>query len=187
MHFYRVSPEFRVFDMNCEVIAGTPTCWTDQYIESGQKFFNISYDTEGRLKNIPEGYELYPDDTVIHMGTHMLNTGEVPATPAEWTDPAWIYGTYDARVVFYEPMLPTHYVVGEKDDLSLPEAFTVLFNATSKVVSVSIIGKSNVCKEDFELAKTEYESMTKQTSGAASMLSTHLAVLTVLAVTTRIM
>ena len=195
-HLYRVSPEYRVFDMNCEVIAGTPACWPDQYIESGRKFFELPLASDGRtLKNMPEGFEFHAADVIIHMGAHIFETP--PATTADWIDPTYIIGTYDSRVIFIEPMLPTHYMAGdeshfyerdltsvEQDDPTLPTYYSIDYNGDTSFITMIFEGKSNTCKAEFDKAKEEYEAYVANlsTSGgnsvAAAVISSTLLLVT---------
>lgn len=179
LHFYRVSPDFRVNDMNCEVIPGTPACWPDQFTDDGQKFFKVKTSSDGSLVNMPKNYEINPQDSVIYMGSHALDPSTVPENPSVWSEPAYVLLTHDANIICVEPMLPFQYAIGEQDqsyekelsyvdqsDETLPYWLAAAYDASTGTTSATLKGKSKMCKAEFEAAREAFKTSQEFTSRA---------------------
>lgn len=158
--------------MNCELIPGTPACWPEQFYEEGQKFFSLEKTESGEIKNMPPGFHVRDDEAVVHMGAHAMDPATIPEDPSKWLDPTFVLLNHDSRIVCVEPMLPFQFAIGDKNqyndqnliyvdqtDMTLPDRVISKYTADTRVISVSLHGKSNVCKAEFEASRAAFESM----------------------------
>ena len=126
-------------------------------------FFNIAVVTPDALErafdplsqpaNMPADFVVGMDAFVPLMGGHAWNPLHEPPSFLEWVDPVWIMGPYDGGIVDYEPMIPLAFMSGEDDKVfaesflyegqtisDLPSSYTAEYNATTKEVTISLIG-----------------------------------------------
>lgn len=177
MHFYLVSLEYRAEELVCVTIPGLPLCASEQNTTNGEAFFEVetSVDvarnttgSQGVALNMPASFTSAVSDAVIYMGMHNLDRALMPATPSNWTEPTVVIGSH-YEVVFFEPMLPFMYVAGDEDlsseqDISyveqtistMPVNLEVIYDAEAKVTTVHFMGKSAMCKGEFDNAKEAY-------------------------------
>lgn len=180
LHYYLVTPAYRVQTMTCDLVPKTPVC--DVHAQStaqGQAFFELET-TEGELatgspfeilKNMPLGFNYSTSDAVINMGMHAFNYARAPAKPEDWVDPTFVLCTYGRQIVAVEAMIPGHFSDGDQDHAydealayvdqtidELPYYFSVDYDAASHETTIVLKGKSRVCQADFDVAKTKYEA-----------------------------
>jgi hypothetical protein len=101
---------------------------------------------------VPTGYILPPGTVVPNMGTHWVD----PASPEFHGKPfttTFLYGSYNGRTAFYEPMITRDFLASKPDfhqplpvakaqDLTgfYPSAYSVKYNEARKEVSISLDG-----------------------------------------------
>jgi len=164
LHMYRETPEYRTC-MTCNTFPGAPICNffpDEQTTESGRAYFDISMiDGTDQPKNMPEGFVVGPDHAVVMMGGHAWNPDQEPPSSAEWVDPVWIMGTYDAQIAYYEPMIPLVFMSGDSNNVfqeeityqaqtmkELPSTVKVKYNGTTGVTNVILKGSKMIDCED---------------------------------------
>lgn len=165
LHFYRASPEYRVTEMVCALLPGTPACLTDgQDTHQGNAFFSVAKSSRtGDNINMPPNYTVHLPDAVINMGMHSWNNEQEPATPEEWINPIFIICSYDSQIVGVEPMIPFHYTTGDQDQFweenieyveqtisSLPYYYSNEYDAATGTTTTILQGQSNICQAEFE-------------------------------------
>ena len=162
VHYYRVSPDYRAIQMNCEKNYDNPTCLKVQDTPSGRAFFNVARSVlSDELVNMPPGFSVMKDDAVIYMGLHAIDFGTMPNTTGSWQDPVYVICTHDSKIVAVEPMFPFHYVSGTENQFyetdlvyveqsisDLPSYYSVDFNADTNRTTVVLTGKSNICSQE---------------------------------------
>lgn len=168
LHIYLETPEFRTC-MTCIPPPGAPICDPTpgaQTTPTGLGFFNVamdegstaigrSFDPVSQPKNMPRDFVVAMDAMVPLMGGHAWDPMKEPASSSEWVDPIWIMGPYDGGIVDYEPMIPLAFMVGETDHKfmekfsyegqtidELPSSYYVEYDASTKMVLVTLIGSS---------------------------------------------
>lgn len=149
--------------MTCKKVPGAPVCDpTDQTTPSGYGFLNVNTiavgpDT-GKIANMPDGFVVDGEALVPMMGDHAWNVANQPDAGNPFADPVWVMGTHDGRTVFYEPMIPLVFLVGDEskeyeESLTyvgqsvgeLPAKYSASYDATSGYLTVKLSGKSAVC------------------------------------------
>jgi len=160
-HIYRVSPEFRTC-MTCTTVPGAPVCDSGagaQETSNGRAFFNVNTIITGGVANMPSGFVVPPTDAVLWMGSHGWDVANQPDPATDpWTEPIWLMGSYDGDIAFYEPMVPLSYVTGSTTNFyeetiayegqtipTLPNRWTLGYDAGTKWTTVTFEGESNVC------------------------------------------
>jgi len=122
----------------------------------------------GKLSNMPDGFEYAALDNIPLMGGHSWDFNQQPSTINPWVNPIWIMGTYDGKIVHYEPMIPLSFIVGG-DDTSyeksltyvgqtikeLPTKYNVAYNSESGFVTVRLEGNSNICDKGVKTKKSK--------------------------------
>jgi len=130
----------------------------------------------GKLSNMPDGFEYDAVGNVPLMGGHSWNFNQQPSTRNPWVDPIWIMGTYDGKIVDYEPMIPLSFIVGG-DDTSyeetltymgqtikeLPTNYKVDYNSESGFVTLRFEGNSNICDKGVKTKKSNKSKKSKKT------------------------
>lgn len=107
--------------------------------------------------------QLAKDPAAGYLPAGHINAGPVPAMGVHWIDPTgdefsakgfsktFIYGAYDGKVIFYEPMLTTAYIKATQDEVTpikqpqkvaqagyYPGAYRVRYNATDKQYEIAL-------------------------------------------------
>lgn len=107
-HFYMISP--------AERDAITPT--DSQFVTKGTTLPAAEY--------IPQGYILPPGSTPVpQMGNHLLDPTS-PELNGQVFTKTFIYGMYDARIIFVEPMITRAYILSKPnstESLKLPAKY----------------------------------------------------------------
>lgn len=138
-------------------------------------FFNVStispddpasiqraFDPDEQPKNMPAGFVVGMADMIPLMGGHAWNLDQNPPSSLEWVDPIWIMGPYNGGIIDYEPMIPMAFFMSEEDreftELlsyegqtidSLPTSYTVSYDATTKIITVTLVGPGT-CEAEAE-------------------------------------
>ena len=102
---------------------------------------------------VPEGYSFIPDSTVPRMGAHWVNplSRELHNQPFTTT---FLYGSYDGRLIFAEPMITKSFLEAKTDVTELiklpksyerrgayyPTRYSVRYDAAAKEYTVALEG-----------------------------------------------
>lgn len=135
IHFYYATDEERE-GWTCNMLEGAPVCnpapGAQNTSATGALFFNL---VQG---NLPANFTADLGSAVPGMGVHYFdNTSLAPA--ARWDKPVLVMGGHDARVVFFEPMVPLAFLSSdvastygpvevtyeEQDMIHLPSEYSV--------------------------------------------------------------
>lgn len=76
---------------------------------------------------IPAGYQLFPNTAVPQMGTHWLDPSSPELNGTPFTE-TLIYGTWDGRLIFVEPMITADFLRSGQDavtDMPAPEKVAI--------------------------------------------------------------
>lgn len=199
LHIYLESPEFRTC-MTCTSPPGAPICDPTpgaQTTPSGSAFFNVStidsefkpavvqrsFNIEDQPRNMPANFVVALDAMVPLMGGHAWDLNKNPPSNLEWADPIWIMGPYNGGLVDYESMIPMSFFSGPDREFSevffyegqtidtLPSSYTVNYDSTTKIITVTLIGSSapGTCDMKVESVMDEADSMTMEDSGVAAI------------------
>ena len=101
VHFYRDPVEVREQRI-CVQPSGAPYCNPiAQTTPAGRAFFNVNYmlgTTE--VANMPDNFECGVISGIPGSGIHCEDVASIPATPGDWTVPAFVMGSYDGILLF---------------------------------------------------------------------------------------
>lgn len=179
--FYRVTPEFRANTMTCDVasdqiIPGDKGCSGVQQADNmkGKNFFilpgsvlPISDPDRTRVVNMPTTFG-FPDGgaAVEHQGLRLNDQTLVPPFPDKWNDIQLFMSTYGGDLAMWQPRIPFRMLNGTYDQFhsnakryhqttvaTLPDTFAFDYDASDGVIRFHMIGKSQLCKSDFERAR----------------------------------
>ena len=132
-HFYTITPQER-----------------DQITAQGDDLARCTQQPSAEY--MPTGYVLVPDSAVPRMGSHLANplSGELHGQPFTKT---FLYGSYDGRVIFYEPMITRSFLESKTSITELiklparyaksgyyPTRYSVKYDAKNKEYTVSLEG-----------------------------------------------
>ena len=70
----------------------------------GANFFHMNMDGDVMM-NMPPGFMCDPTSAIPQQGLHCIDLSTVPATSADWTEPAYVVGSYHNDIAFIEPMV----------------------------------------------------------------------------------
>lgn len=133
VHFYTISPQER----------DRITAQGDDLLKSNRK---------PAAEYMPSGYVMVPDSAVPRMGSHLANpqSGELHGQPFTRT---FLYGSYDGRVIFYEPMIARSFLESKQNVTEFiklparyskpghyPTQYSVRYDPQSKEYTVSLEG-----------------------------------------------
>lgn len=155
VHFYRYSKEDRDTWL-CETGPG-PACTvpTEEYSQptaKGANFFHMNMDGDVMM-NMPPGFMCDPTGAIPQQGLHCIDLSTVPATSADWTEPAYVVGSYHNDIAFIEPMASMDFVTsdGSAWEHTYDYAGQTIMNLPSKitwttddaaVTTITVEGKS---------------------------------------------
>lgn len=107
---------------------------------------------------MPDGFICDKTAAVPNQGLHCWDYANQPVSVAEWEEPVLIMGNYDAKIAFFEPMVPVSFLTGETnntfaEDVSykgqtietLPFEYSVEYNAGDGRASVTLKGRVRGC------------------------------------------
>lgn len=178
--FFRVTPEYRVNNMMCKVYDDK---WMtivpfEDYCDAVQDFddpnainFHIiptAMKNERPTSNMPRmftqrklTYAAQP-----YYGMRAWNENEVPETPEKWNDLPLFMGSHAGQVVMWQTHIPYKFVSGEERQFhslahrywettiqTLPDTWGVKYDERDGKIYFTIVGKSELCREDFERAQ----------------------------------
>ena len=157
-------------------------------------------DDNGTVKeimlNMPEGFVCGMTSAIPQQGLHCSVPADEPATPSEWTEPAFIMGSYGKRPVFVEPMGDLGFVTTdgkewEMEPVYLGQTISTLpskltWTTNNGITTVTVEGKVNDVEsevEDNDVEEAEEDPvMTESTSDARAVKVSALALAGFLAV-----
>eukprot|EP00980_Cylindrotheca_fusiformis_P026069 scaffold15305_cov126-Cylindrotheca_fusiformis.AAC.7 len=180
--FYRVTPEFRAQEMTCDltdkvIIPGDRVCLDIQtdtnYNGMG---FNILPATilpigsadRTTIANLPKEFG-YPVQGAArpHMGMRSFDQTAIPFASDQWKDIPLFMSTYGGDLAMFQPHIAYKMVSGSTDQFTsnskrysqptvatLPDTFAVDYDASDGIIRYHMIGKSQLCKEKFEEARS---------------------------------
>jgi len=165
-HFFRATPREREI-ATCTMIPGTPICDFPgsgsprpvQSTPSGRAYFVQSHDLDtNKVANMPSTFSSDLATAVPGEGVHAWDFDKV-TNQNNWTEPILILGTYNGNIRFWEPMVPVTFHIGSQNEfyeenvtyvaqtiIELPSFYSVVYNAASGLTTLTIKGKSAVCK-----------------------------------------
>lgn len=121
---------------------------------------------------IPPGYILPPDTVVPQMGAHWINPATAPEVRGEKFVSTFIYGTYNGKTSFWEPMITKEFLESKPDFTQAiqppkafdatgyyPNSYSVKYNADRKEISISL--------DDLQLQKAAVVAPAKVAAKAA--------------------
>lgn len=175
LSFFRVTPEYRTETMTCKVTNNTAVPFED-VCDSKQD------DVKGMNMFVVPGAMISPDPVVNmpveftprhrgygplpHYGLRSWDEAKVPETPAEWDDIPIFMSTYAGHLVMWQAHVPYKMMKGEERKFhsnadryfhttiqTLPDTWAVKYNELTGKVHFTIVGKAELCREDFERAQ----------------------------------
>jgi hypothetical protein len=175
--FFRVTPEFRVQSMICEllvedqiVVPGEKVCAFQQDTVEGMNFWIVPGALVNRnpVVNMPFKFER-PDignGPLPYVGQRSWDQKKPPAFPNQWNDLVLFMSTYGGDLVMWQAHVPYKMLNGELDQFNsgsaqyfettiqtLPDTYSFDYDAGDGKIRYEMIGKSNLCKTDFERAQ----------------------------------
>ena len=113
---------------------------------------------------MPENFVVGEGDMVPLMGGHGWDVSNQPN--ANWVEPVWLMGPYDGTIVHYETMFPLTFVTGDTSNSyeesltyvgqtikELPTSYKLDYDASSKYATLTLHGRSAVCKKKTKAPK----------------------------------
>jgi hypothetical protein len=167
-HIYLVDPEYRAC-MTCDLVPFAPVCDLEhQTTSNGRGFLNVntvSFGPDaGKPSNMPDNFVV--GDMVPLMGGHGWDVSNQPNATDPWVEPVWVMGPYAGTIVDYEPMFPHTFVTGDTSNSyeesltyvgqtikELPTSYKLDYDASSKYATLTLHGRSAVCKKDTKAPK----------------------------------
>jgi len=178
MSFYRVTPEYRVNNMVCKVydepwmtiVPFEDYCFANQDDIKGMNFFiypaamknqepmvNMPFEyTHRKLTYGPQPYE----------GLRAWDESRVPDKPEDWNDLPVYMSSYAGNVVSWQAHIPYKFINGDKRQFhslaqrywettvqTMPDTWAVKYDERDGKIYFTIVGKSELCREDFERAE----------------------------------
>ena len=165
LHFYLEGFPIEVREtMACELAdPNLPECapLENQTEASGQLFYEVSTNDEGRLINAPDvapDYLWLPSAGVAYSGSHaiFLPDAEIPAE--EWINPTLVVGVYNKSIPFWEPMFPLAFLTGDEANsyqqdvsyvdqtiMSLPASWSAAYDPSTKRAEFTFQGLAEAC------------------------------------------
>jgi hypothetical protein len=180
--FYRVTPEFRAQEMTCDlsgevIIPGEQICLDLQPETNynGLGFFilpasilPVGSADRTNVVNLPKEFG-YPIQGAPkpHMGFRSFDQTIIPFAPDQWKDLPLFMSTYGGDLAMFQPHIAYSKVSGDTDQFTsnakryhqptvatLPDTFAVDYDASDGIIRYHMIGKSQLCKEKFEEARS---------------------------------
>mmetsp|Transcript_52912 Transcript_52912/g.128332 ORF Transcript_52912/g.128332 Transcript_52912/m.128332 type:complete len:486 (+) Transcript_52912:88-1545(+) len=175
--FFRVTPEFRAHTMTCKtlsegqvIIPGDQVCDYNQDEPNGMNFFIVpgAYMNRDPVVNMPTSFKR-PESgfgPVPHYGLRSWDQDDVPDSTREWKNVPVFMSTYAGDLSMWQARVPYKMVKGENDQFNseharyfhttvqtLPDTWAVDYDVSDGVARFTMVGKSNLCRSDFERAQ----------------------------------
>jgi len=178
--FFRVTPEYRALNMVCKlydepsrtVVPFQDYCAVDSAQEdiNGMNF----YITPGAMVHLDPLVNMPSDFTHRHQtfgavpydGLRAWDESRVPDTPDDWNDLPVFMSTYAGNLAMWQVHVPYKFVNGKKRQFhslahrywettiqTLPDTWAVKYDERDGKIILTIVGKSELCREDFERAE----------------------------------
>lgn len=178
--FFRVTPEFRAQTMTCDVLTdeqvitpGEQVCDFNQESREGMGFFVVPGALVNRIPviNMPENFERpkLGNGPVPHVGLRSWDQVNLPQFPGDWNNIPLYMSTYAGDLVMWQAHVPYKFVSGDEDHFmsgasryfettvrTLPDTYAADYDVSDGVIRFIMIGKSQLCRGDFEKAQAAY-------------------------------
>jgi len=178
LSFYRVPPEYRVENMVCRLydepwmtkVPFEEYCFTEQDDVNGMNFYIVP----GAMMNRDPVVNMPSEFTHRHLtygplpyeGLRAWDESRVPDTPEDWWDIPVFMSSYAGNVVSWQAHVPYKFINGNKRQFhslahrywettiqTMPDTWSVKYDERDGRVYFTIVGKAELCREDFERAQ----------------------------------
>jgi len=180
LSFFRVTPEYRAFNMVCKlydepwmtIVPFQEYCAVDSAQDdiNGMNFFI----TPGALANLNPLVNMPFDFTHRHEtfgpvpydGLRAWDESRVPDKPEDWNDIPVFMSTYAGNLAMWQAHIPYKFVNGTKRQFhslahrywettiqTLPDTWAVKYDERDGKIYFTLVGKAELCREDFERAE----------------------------------
>jgi hypothetical protein len=175
--FFRVPPEFRALEMQCQtagandvVVPGEQICTADQPDARGKRFYIVPGALVNRnpLVNAPESFTTAGNGPQPTVGIRSWDESVVPKFASQWDDAALTMSHYAGDLVMWQPKIPYSRVSGPEDQFTsmshryfettiqtLPDTVGFDYDVSDGVIRIVMVGKAQICRSDFEKAQKE--------------------------------
>jgi hypothetical protein len=170
--FFRVSPEFRALEMQCDTlnpdqvqIPLEKTCDENQSDARGKRFFIVpgALADRNKLVNAPESFTTPENAPVPTVGLRSWDVSTVPKFASQWNEAALMMSYYEGDLAMWQPKIPYHMVSGPTDQFTslshryfettiqtLPDTVGFDYDQSDGMIRVVMVGKAQICRADFE-------------------------------------
>jgi len=178
--FFRVTPEFRVHTMVCDllvdaqvVVPGEPICNFNQQTPEGMGFWIVPGALINRnpVVNMPFNFERpkLGNGAIPHIGLRSWDQSIEPEFPQAWDELVLFMSTYQGDSVMWQVHVPYPLVSGDKNTFNsktaqyfeytiptFPDTFAFNYDVETNIITFTALGRAQLCREDFERAESAY-------------------------------
>lgn len=199
--FFRVPPEFRANQMTCEllvdeqvIVPGEKICdFNNQDTPEGMGFFVIpsSFWNRDPVVNMPQSFRRpkLGNGPMPHIGLRSWDQENVPQFSNQWNDLALFMSSYAGDLAMWQAHVPYRVISGDQNKnefmsasaqyfettiQTLPDTYSVKYDDNDGTVTFKLVGKSGLCKDDFQVAEAFAQGANDLCADALSLVVNEL-------------